>query len=66
MNQTQTLADAGRSVIGVIGITERLAKEAEQENTSIYFSQLFDRLLAKQHTIFDAYIVSYKPLNRDE
>jgi hypothetical protein len=51
---------ACRSVINVIGVTERLAKEAEQENTSIYFGQLFDRLLVKQHSIFDAFIVSLK------
>lgn len=54
-----------RSVIGVIGVTERLAKEAEQENTSIYFSQLFDRLLAKQHSIFDAFVVRSFQLRSD-
>lgn len=47
-----------RSVIGVIAVTQRLAKEAEEEDTSIFFAQMFDRLLGKQYAIWDKFIVS--------
>jgi hypothetical protein len=48
-----------RSIVGVIGVTERLAKEAEQENTSMFFAQMFDKLIARQHAALDIWVVSY-------
>jgi hypothetical protein len=47
--------------VGVIGVTERLAKEAEQENTSMFFAQMFDKLLARQHAALDMFVVSQPP-----
>lgn len=44
--------------MGIIAVTERLAKEAEDENTSIFFAQLFDKQLLKQRLIMDMFVVS--------
>ncbi|KAK8845463.1 hypothetical protein IAR55_006176 [Kwoniella newhampshirensis] len=44
------------SVVGVIAVTERLAKEAEEENTSIFFAQMFDKQLARQRQILDIFV----------
>lgn len=48
--------------MGIIAVTERLAKEAEEENTSIFFTQLFDKQLLKQRLIMDMFIVSLRSL----
>lgn len=44
------------AIVGIIAVTERLAKEAEEENTSIFFTQLFDKQLLKQRLIMDMFI----------
>ncbi|WVF66184.1 hypothetical protein IAT40_000924 [Kwoniella sp. CBS 6097] len=44
------------SIVGVIAVTERLAKEAEEENTTIFFNQLFERQLARQRQLLDMFI----------
>ncbi|WWC99370.1 hypothetical protein V866_006271 [Kwoniella sp. B9012] len=44
------------AIVGIIAVTERLAKEAEEENTSIFFTQLFDKQLAKQRQMLDYFI----------
>ncbi|WWC58251.1 uncharacterized protein I303_100789 [Kwoniella dejecticola CBS 10117] len=44
------------AIVGIIAVTERLAKEAEEENTSIFFSQLFDKQLARQRQMLDYFI----------
>ncbi|WVQ93808.1 hypothetical protein IAU59_000886 [Kwoniella sp. CBS 9459] len=44
------------SIVGVIAVTERLAKEAEEENTTIFFNQLFDRQLARQRQLLDLFV----------
>lgn len=46
------------AIVGIIAVTERLAKEAEEENTSIFFAQLFDKQLLKQRLIMDMFVVS--------
>jgi hypothetical protein len=33
--------------------------EAEQEQTSMFFSQLFDKQLSRQRAMLDSFIVSY-------
>ena len=43
-------------MVGILGVTERLAKEAEQENTSIFFAQLFDRQSARQRAALDLFV----------
>lgn len=45
------------AVVGVLSVTERLAKEAEEENTSMFFAQLFDKQLARQRASLDAFAV---------
>ena len=45
------------AVVGLLGVTERLAKEAEEEDTSIFFAQLFDRQLARQRAAVEAFAV---------
>ncbi|WWD22409.1 hypothetical protein CI109_106900 [Kwoniella shandongensis] len=44
------------AIIGVIAVTERLAMEAEEENTSIFFAQMFDKQLARQRQILDMFV----------
>ncbi|RXK38676.1 hypothetical protein M231_03986 [Tremella mesenterica] len=44
------------AIVGVISVTERIAKEAEEENTSIFFSQLFSRQLSRQRAALDAFV----------
>nr|XP_019014642.1 exocyst protein [Kwoniella pini CBS 10737]OCF53423.1 exocyst protein [Kwoniella pini CBS 10737] len=44
------------AIVGIIAVTERLAKEAEEENTSIFFSQLFDKQLARQRQMLDYFV----------
>lgn len=44
------------AIVGIIAVTERLAKEAEEENTSIFFAQLFDKQLLKQRLIMDMFV----------
>ncbi|ORX34673.1 exocyst complex component Sec3-domain-containing protein [Kockovaella imperatae] len=41
------------AIIGITVVTERLAQEAEAENTSIFFAQLFDRQIARQRAALD-------------
>lgn len=50
------------AIVGIIAVTERLAKEAEEENTSIFFAQLFDKQLLKQRLIMDMFVVSLHSL----
>jgi hypothetical protein len=50
-------------VVGVIAVTERLGREAEEEETSIFFTTLFDKLLGRQNQIFDAFVVGVWPLS---
>jgi len=45
-------------MVGVLGVTERLSHEAEEENTSIFFAQLFDRQLSRQRAFIDQFTVS--------
>jgi len=47
-----------RAMVGVLGVTERLSKEAEQENTSMFFAQLFDRQISRQRAFIDNFTVS--------
>ena len=54
------------AVVGVLGVTERLATEAEEENTSLFFAQLFDRQLARQRAALDAFAVSWLVCLSDE
>lgn len=54
------------AVVGVLGVTERLATEAEEENTSLFFAQLFDRQLARQRAALDAFAVSWLSCLFDE
>ncbi|ORY34282.1 exocyst complex component Sec3-domain-containing protein [Naematelia encephala] len=44
------------AIVGIMGVTEKLAMEAEQENTSLFFSQLFDRQLSRQRAVLDAFV----------
>nr|XP_019048902.1 exocyst protein [Kwoniella bestiolae CBS 10118]OCF27832.1 exocyst protein [Kwoniella bestiolae CBS 10118] len=44
------------SIVGMIAVTERLAKEAEEENTSIFFTQLFDKQIARQRQMLDYFV----------
>ncbi|WVO23559.1 uncharacterized protein IAS62_004914 [Cryptococcus decagattii] len=44
------------AIVGIIAVTERLAKEAEDENTSIFFAQLFDKQLLKQRLVMDMFV----------
>ncbi|KIR55087.1 exocyst protein [Cryptococcus gattii Ru294] len=44
------------AIVGIIAVTERLAKEAEEENTSIFFAQLFDKQLLKQRLVMDMFV----------
>lgn len=46
------------AVVGVIATTERLSQEAEQEGTSMFLTQLFDKQLGRQRQTFDTFIVS--------
>lgn len=46
------------SSVGIIATTERLAREAEQEGTSMFLTQLFDKQLGRQRQVFDSFIVS--------
>jgi hypothetical protein len=47
-----------RTIIGIIAVTEKVALEAEREQTSMFFSQLFEKQLGRQRTILDAFVVS--------
>ncbi|WVQ80381.1 hypothetical protein IAT38_002486 [Cryptococcus sp. DSM 104549] len=44
------------AVVGIIGVTERVAKEAEEESTSMFFGQLFDKQLLKQRAMLDMFV----------
>ncbi|WWC85953.1 uncharacterized protein L201_000823 [Kwoniella dendrophila CBS 6074] len=44
------------AIVGIIAVTERLAKEAEEENTSIFFAQLFDKQLGRQRQMLDYFV----------
>lgn len=46
------------SIVGVIVVTERLAKDAEEEDISLFFSQLFAKQQARQQQLLDAFVVS--------
>ena len=46
------------AIVGVLAVTERLSKEAEQESTSMFFAQLFERQLVRQRAVLDAFAVS--------
>jgi hypothetical protein len=45
------------AIVGVLAVTERLSKEAEEESTSMFFAQLFDRQMARQRARLDAFAV---------
>jgi hypothetical protein len=47
-----------RTIVGVIAVTERVAMEAEQEQTSMFFSQLFEKQLSRQRAMLDSFVVS--------
>jgi len=47
-----------RTVIGIIAVTEKVAAEAEREQTSMFFSQLFEKQLGRQRAMLDAFVVS--------
>ncbi|KAL1407120.1 hypothetical protein Q8F55_006534 [Vanrija albida] len=44
------------AIVGVIAITESLAREAEQLETSLFLLQLFDKQLGRQRQSFDQFI----------
>jgi hypothetical protein len=46
-----------RAIVGVLAVTERLAREAEQEGTSIFFTQLFERQLGRHRVALEAFAV---------
>ncbi|KAK4686866.1 exocyst complex component 1, partial [Tremellales sp. Uapishka_1] len=43
-------------VVGVIGVTEELAREAEEENTTLFFSVLFSKQIARQQQVLEAFV----------
>ncbi|ODN76094.1 hypothetical protein L202_06031 [Cryptococcus amylolentus CBS 6039] len=43
------------TVVGIIGVTERIAREAADENTSMFFTSLFEKQLVKQRMMLDAF-----------
>ena len=45
------------AIIGVLGVTERIARQAEEEDTSLFFGQLFEKQLARQRAGLDAFAV---------
>lgn len=45
------------AIVGVIAVSEKIAAEAEQENTSLFFSQLFEKQLARQRAALDGFVV---------
>ena len=47
-----------RTIIGIIAVTEKVALEAEREQTSMFFSQLFEKQLGRQRAMLDAFVVS--------
>ena len=47
----------GSTVIGIIAVTEKVALEAEREQTSMFFSQLFEKQLGRQRAMLDAFVV---------
>ncbi len=49
------------AIVGIIAVSEKLAKEAEEENTSLFFAQMFDRQLSRGRMMLDAFVV-YKSL----
>jgi hypothetical protein len=55
-----------RAIVSVIVVTERLAREAEEGNTSMFFAQLFDKSLSRQRAMFDSFIVGCHGLLRLE
>ena len=46
------------TIVGIIAVTEKVALEAEREQTSMFFSQLFEKQLGRQRAMLDAFVVS--------
>ncbi|KAL7418847.1 hypothetical protein Q5752_006531 [Cryptotrichosporon argae] len=44
------------AIVGIIAVTERIAKEAEQESSNMFFLQLFQKSLGRQRQAFDTFI----------
>ncbi|WVQ76259.1 hypothetical protein IAR50_005924 [Cryptococcus sp. DSM 104548] len=44
------------AVVGIIGVTEKIAREAADESTSMFFTSLFEKQLVKQRMILDAFL----------
>lgn len=53
-----------RTIVGIIAVTEKVALEAEREQTSMFFSHLFEKQLSRQRAMLDAFVVS--PLDIDQ
>ena len=51
------------AIVGVVAVSEKLAKEAEEENTSLFFAQMFDRQLSRGRMMLEAFVVRFATLS---